>query len=80
MFLVKAGANEILTQNSRYTFRTCLPPAAEAGLLVVQLAQRRGLRSVGAIIADYAWGQSIKGSLEEAKAAPNIRSTSRLRR
>src|ERR671922_1703798 len=27
MFLVKAGANEILTQSSRYTFRTCLPAA-----------------------------------------------------
>jgi branched-chain amino acid transport system substrate-binding protein len=74
MFLVKAGANEILTQSSRYTFRTCLPPAAEAGLLVVQLAQRRGIRSVGAIIADYAWGQSIKGSLEEAfRTTPNIK-------
>ncbi len=74
MFLVKAGANEILTQSSRYTFRTCLPAAAEVAVPVVQLAQRRGLRSVGVIIADYAWGQSFKSSLEEAaKAAPNIK-------
>jgi branched-chain amino acid transport system substrate-binding protein len=74
MFLVKAGANEILTSSSRYTFRTCLPAAAMTAVPIVQLAQRRGLRSVGAIIADYAWGQSIKGALEEAfKAAPNIR-------
>jgi branched-chain amino acid transport system substrate-binding protein len=72
MFLVKAGANEILTQSSRYTFRTCLPAAAEAGLLVRQLAQRRALKSVGAIIADYAWGQSIKGSLEDAFKGTNI--------
>ena len=35
--------NEILTQSSRYTFRTCLPPAAEVAVPIVQLAQRRGL-------------------------------------
>ena len=66
MFLVKAGANEILTQSTRYTFRTCLPAADEVAVPIVQLAQRRGLKSVGAIIADYAWGQSIKKSLESA--------------
>jgi branched-chain amino acid transport system substrate-binding protein len=74
LFLVKAGNNEILTQSSRYTFRTCLPSAAMVAVSVVQLAQRRGLRSVGVIIADYAWGQSFKSSLEDAaKAASNIR-------
>jgi branched-chain amino acid transport system substrate-binding protein len=40
----------------------------------VQLAQRREIRSVGVMIADYAWGQSFKSSLEnEAKNAPNIK-------
>jgi branched-chain amino acid transport system substrate-binding protein len=74
LFLVKAGNNEILTQSSRYTFRTCLPSAAMVAVSVVQLAQRRGLRSVGVIIADYAWGQSFKSSLEDAaKTVPNIR-------
>jgi branched-chain amino acid transport system substrate-binding protein len=76
MFLVKAGNNEILTQSSRYTFRTCLPAAAEAAVPVFQLAQRRGIRSVGAIIADYAWGQSFRSSLvEEFKKASNINLT-----
>ena len=65
-FLVKAGANEILTLSSRYTFRTCLPAAAEVAVPIAGLAQDRGLKSVGAIIADYAWGQSIKRSLEGA--------------
>ena len=74
MFLVKAGANEILTQSSRYTFRTCLPAAAEAAVPVYQLAKKRGLKAVGAIIADYAWGQSIKKSLEdEFKKDPSIK-------
>jgi branched-chain amino acid transport system substrate-binding protein len=72
MFLVKAGANEILTQSSRYTFRTCLPAADEVAVPILQLAQRRGLKSVGAIIADYAWGQSIKKSLEAAFDKTNI--------
>ncbi len=74
IFLVKAGANEILTENSRYTFRTCLPPAAEVALPILQLVKKRNLTSVGAIIADYAWGQSIKSSLEAAfKSEPGIK-------
>ena len=74
LFLVKSGNNEILTLNSRYTFRTCLPAAGTVATSVVQLAQRRGLRSVGVMIADYAWGQSFRESLvEEAKKAPNVR-------
>jgi len=74
MFLVKAGANEILTQSSRYTFRTCLTAANEAAVPVLQLAQKRGLKAVGAIIADYAWGQSIKKALEEEfKKDPSIK-------
>jgi branched-chain amino acid transport system substrate-binding protein len=74
LFLVKSGNNEILTTSSRYTFRTCLPAAAMAAVPVVQFAQRRGLRDVGVMIADYAWGQSFRTSLiEAAKAAPNIR-------
>jgi branched-chain amino acid transport system substrate-binding protein len=72
MFLVKAGANEILTKDSRYTFRTCLPAADEVAVPIAQLAQKRGLKSVGAIIADYAWGQSIKKSLTAAFGAVNI--------
>jgi len=73
LFLTKAGNNEILTQSSRYTFRTCLPAAAMVAASVVQLAQRREIRNVGVVIADYAWGQSFKSSLEEqAKRASNI--------
>jgi branched-chain amino acid transport system substrate-binding protein len=74
LFLTKAGNNEILTTSSRYTFRTCLPAASMVAVSVVQLVQRRDIREVGVIIADYAWGQSFKSSLEdEAKKAPNIR-------
>jgi branched-chain amino acid transport system substrate-binding protein len=74
LFLVKSGNNEILTPSTRYTFRTCLPAAAMVAQSVVQLAQRREIRSVGVMIADYAWGQSFKSSLEDAaNSTPNIR-------
>jgi branched-chain amino acid transport system substrate-binding protein len=74
MFLVKAGANEILTTKSRYTFRTCLPAAAEVAQPILRLAQQQHVTSVGAIIADYAWGQSIKSSLQSTfKKAPGIK-------
>ena len=74
LFLVKSGNNEILTQSSRYTFRTCLPAAAMVAQSVVQFAQRRQITSVGVMIADYAWGQSFKSSLEDAaKAVPNVK-------
>ncbi len=74
LFLVKSGNNEILTQSSRYTFRTCLPSAAMVAQSVVQFAQRRSIQSVGVMIADYAWGQSFKSSLEDAaKATPNVK-------
>jgi branched-chain amino acid transport system substrate-binding protein len=74
LFLVKSGNNEILTQSSRYTFRTCLPAAAMVAQSVVQLAQKRNIKSVGVMIADYAWGQSFKSSLEDAaKSASNIK-------
>jgi branched-chain amino acid transport system substrate-binding protein len=75
LFLIKSGNNDVLTPNSRYTFRTCLPAAAMVATSVVQLVERRGIRSVGVVIADYAWGQSFKSSLEETAkaAAPNVR-------
>ena len=74
LFLVKSGNNEILTQSSRYTFRTCLPSAAMVAQSVVQFAQRRSITSVGVMIADYAWGQSFKSSLEDsAKSTPNVK-------
>jgi branched-chain amino acid transport system substrate-binding protein len=74
LFLVKAGAGTILSPASRYTFRTCLPAAPMVAGPVLQYAQSKGLKRVGAIVADYAWGQAIKAALENAfKAAPDIK-------
>ncbi len=65
LFLVKAGAAPILSQDSRFTFRTCLPAAPMVAGPVAQYIEDQGLTRVGAIIADYAWGQSVRGALEE---------------
>jgi len=74
LFLVKAGSGAILNSGSRYTFRTCLPAAPMVAGPVLQYVQSKGLKRVGAIVADYAWGQAIKAALEQAfKAAPDIK-------
>jgi branched-chain amino acid transport system substrate-binding protein len=66
LFTVKAGAQDILTADSRYTFRSCLPAAPMVADPVVQYIQEQGITRVGAIIADYAWGQTFGAALEEA--------------
>jgi branched-chain amino acid transport system substrate-binding protein len=65
LFLVKAGSEEILTSASRYTFRTCLPSAPMVAGPIAQYVESEGLTRVGAIIADYAWGQAIRAALED---------------
>ena len=68
MFLVKAGSQEILTQDSRYTFRTCIPSAPMVADPIAQYVQEQGLTRVGAIVADYAWGQAFRSALEDTFA------------
>jgi branched-chain amino acid transport system substrate-binding protein len=72
LFLVKAGSEEILTTESRYTFRTCLPAAPMVAGPILQYAEEEGLSRVGAIVADYAWGQAIRAALEDEFADADI--------
>jgi len=64
LFLVKAGSDAILTTDSRYTFRTCLPAAPMIAGPIAQFVEANGITEVGAIVADYAWGQAVKSALE----------------
>jgi branched-chain amino acid transport system substrate-binding protein len=64
LFTVKSGSDAVLTRDSRFTFRTCLPAAPMDAGPILQYAQEQGLTKVGAIIADYAWGQAVKSALE----------------
>jgi branched-chain amino acid transport system substrate-binding protein len=64
LFFSKAGSDALLTADSRYTFRTCLPAGPMNAIPWAQYAQDRGFGKVGQIIADYAWGQSFKTAAE----------------
>jgi branched-chain amino acid transport system substrate-binding protein len=64
LLFTKAGTPVSLTQDSRYTFRTCLPAAPMVTAPMLQYAQEQGLDTVGVIVADYAWGQGIAAAIE----------------
>ena len=63
LFLVKAGSDAILTTDSRYTFRTCIPAAPSVAVPIAQYAQAEGITKIGAIIADYGWGRAIEAAM-----------------
>jgi branched-chain amino acid transport system substrate-binding protein len=63
-FLIKSGTEAALTADSRYMFRTCLPAAAMVAAPILQYAEEQGITNVGVIVADYAWGQAVKASVE----------------
>jgi len=60
-----AGSDEVLTRDSRYTFRVGLVPAPTMMRAQAQLVEDAGYERVGAIIGDYAWGQAVKSSIQE---------------
>lgn len=74
-FLVKSGTEAALTRDSRYTFRTCLPAAPMTAGPVLQYAQEQGFTRVGAIVADYPWGQSFKTAMENTFEGSGIEYT-----
>jgi branched-chain amino acid transport system substrate-binding protein len=75
LFLVKSGTEAALTRDSRYTFRTCLPSAPMVAAPVLQYAQEQGFTRVGAIVADYPWGQSFSAAMEGAFEGSGIEFT-----
>lgn len=66
LFLVKAGSDAILTRDSRYTFRTCIPAAPSVAEPIAQFAEAEGLTRIGAIIADYGWGRAIEAAMKDS--------------
>ena len=63
-FLTMSGADAILKKASRYTFRTCLPPAPTDIASVAALIKDKKYTRVGVIFADYAWGHSVREAVE----------------
>lgn len=75
VFLIKSGTEAALTMDSRFTFRTCLPAAPMTAGPVLQYAQEQGFTKVGAIVADYPWGQSFKAAMESTFEGSGIEYT-----
>jgi branched-chain amino acid transport system substrate-binding protein len=75
VFLVKSGTEAALTPDSRYTFRTCLPAAPMDAGPVLQYAKEQGFTKVGAIVADYPWGQAFKSAMENTFEGSGIEYT-----
>jgi len=72
LFLVKAGSERILTPDTRYVFRTCLPAAPMNMQPLAEYIAAEGLTRVGAIVADYAWGRSIEAAMQETIGASDV--------
>ena len=73
VFLTMSGAHTILTKESRYTFRTCLPAAPMSMAYIAGLIQEKKYTRVGVIVADYAWGHAVRQSVEKhIKPLPGV--------
>ncbi len=74
LFLTMSGSDAILTKQSRYTFRTCLPAAPMNMGYIAGLIQENKYTRVGAIIADYAWGHAIGDAIgASVKSLPGVK-------
>ena len=63
-FLTMSGSHAILKKSSRYTFRTCLPAAPENMGAIASMIKEKKITRVGVIVADYAWGHSLREAVE----------------
>ena len=65
LYLHMAGSNEVITPETTHTFRIGLLPAQTVMQAQTQLVESEGYENVGAIVGDYAWGQSVRSSIQE---------------
>ncbi len=73
-FLTMSGAAEILRKGSRFTFRTCLPPAPADVESVAAMIKDRKYSRVAVIVADYAWGHSVREAVDsQIKPLPGVK-------
>jgi branched-chain amino acid transport system substrate-binding protein len=66
LLLHMAGADEVLSADTRHTFRVGIVPASTMMAAQAQLVRDAGYERVGAIVADYAWGQSVQQGIQDA--------------
>lgn len=64
LFLHQSGSTEAIKPETDFTYRVGLLPASTTMEAQAQIIEQEGYESVGAIIANYAWGQSIKAGIQ----------------
>jgi branched-chain amino acid transport system substrate-binding protein len=63
-YLHMAGSNKVIRSNTKHVFRVGLVPAKRFVQAQTAIAESQGYNDIAAIVADYAWGQSIKQGIE----------------
>ena len=63
VYMHLAGSNDTITPETRHSFRVGLLPAEPTMRAQAALADARGYESVSAIVADYAWGRSVRSAI-----------------
>jgi ABC-type branched-subunit amino acid transport system substrate-binding protein len=59
-----SGSSGTITPETRHTFRVGLLPAEPTMRAQAALAEAREYESISAIVADYAWGRSVRSAIE----------------
>ena len=65
MYMHLSGSSDTITPETRHAFRVGLLPAEPTMRAQAALAEARGYESISAIVADYAWGRSVRSAIEE---------------
>ncbi|HKJ57710.1 MAG TPA: ABC transporter substrate-binding protein [Halobacteriales archaeon] len=64
-FLHMSGTDEVITQDTQHVFRVGLLPATRYIQAQADAFADAGYTSVGAVVADYAWGRSTEAAINE---------------
>jgi branched-chain amino acid transport system substrate-binding protein len=77
LLLHMAGSTKSIEPNTRHTFRVGIHPALSFIRAQNQIIEANGYDRVGAIIAEYGWGNSVQSSIEEVMSVDiNIQTAS----
>lgn len=64
-FVNTPGTKQLLPGGTRFTFRLNLGSIDMVSQAIAELIRERGYGRVGAIVADYAWGNAVEAAIEQ---------------
>jgi len=77
LLLHMAGSTKAIEPETRHTFRVGIHPALSFVRAQQQIIEQNGYERIGAVIADYGWGNSVRASIEEViEADVNVQTAS----